>query len=467
MYKIFFNRAQNQYELREMVRMFLPENAYELLEEDPWECGGLDNGAGEILIRIPDSAVEKNEGKRFLYKALSEATGKNPDWGILTGVRPVKLFGELEERLSSSQAAAETLEKDYLVSPSKVGLLSTTRNVQRPLVRRTERTAVGLYVGIPFCPTRCVYCSFPSNQAKEKQICRYLETLAEEISFAGRRMADCGMYPESIYIGGGTPTALNEEQLETLLTQIRQAFDLSKLREYTVEAGRPDTITEEKLSAILRHGAERISINPQSMKKETLERIGRRHTPEQIEEAFAAAKKAGIPIINMDLIAGLPEETPADFKNSLERIIRLAPENITVHTLAVKRASRLHEMDETYCYCQGQNVRIMLEEGRELLDCAGYRPYYLYRQKQMTGNFENVGYAKPGTESLYNVKIMEENQTIVALGAGGISKMYYPAENRLERVPNVSNYEIYIERIGEMLQRKENGIFSVYEAMEK
>ena len=460
MYKIFFNQAKNQYELKEMVRMFLSEAEYELTEEDIRSGGTAESDAEELFIRIPDEITEKNEAKRFLYNQLSSITGKQPDWGILTGVRPAKLTGELEKRYGSPEAA-DVLKQEFLVAPSKIDLLLETRAVQRDLAAPAEPEAVGLYLGIPFCPTRCVYCSFTSNPADETKIEQYLETLEKEIEYTGRRMHACGMYPDSIYIGGGTPTTLSAEQLDRLLGKINAAFDCSRLREYTVEAGRPDTITKEKLQAILQHGAERISINPQSMKEKTLERIGRKHTPEQIERAFLLAKQVGVPIVNMDLIAGLPGEIPEDFLRSLQRVLELGPENITVHTLAVKRASKLRELDETYCYRQGQTVREMLERGRVLLRDAGYRPYYLYRQKQMTGNFENVGYAKPGTESLYNIKIMEENQTVVALGAGGISKFYEPKENRLERVPNVSNYEIYMERIDEMLQRKEEGIFAL------
>ena len=315
-----------------------------------------------------------------------------------------------------------------------------------------------MYIGIPFCPTRCLYCSFTSNQASADKIAAYLEVLHREIAYTGDLLKRRGITPESFYIGGGTPTTLTAEQLSALLACVRDSFDMSGVREFTVEAGRPDTITEEKLDAILAGGAGRISINPQTMKAATLERIGRSHTPEQIVEAFQLAKKAGVPVINADLIAGLPGEDPADFEQSLKTIMALAPENLTVHTLAVKKASRLIELDADYCYRQGETVSDMLAIASALLREGGYLPYYLYRQKHMAGNLENTGYALSGTENLYNVRIMEENQTIAALGAGGISKVYFAPEDRLERVPNVSNYEIYMERIEEMLMRKEKGI---------
>lgn len=272
-------------------------------------------------------------------------------------------------------------------------------------------------------------------------------------------MTETGLWPEAIYIGGGTPTTLTAAQLDDLLNTVKQNMDLTRTLEFTVEAGRPDTITPDKLEIMKNHGVKRISINPQSMKEKTLEIIGRSHQPEDIVNAFQISDRVGIPIVNADLIAGLPEEEPEDFTETLKKIIDLEPENITVHTLAVKRASKLIELDKDYHYRQAECVKKMLNDGRKMLAERGYRPYYLYRQKHMAGAFENVGYCKEDTPCIYNIRIMEEHQTILALGAGGISKMYYPEENRLERVPNVSNYEIYISRIDEMLDRKEKNIF--------
>jgi oxygen-independent coproporphyrinogen-3 oxidase len=285
-----------------------------------------------------------------------------------------------------------------------------------------------------------------------------MEALCREIDAASALIKGKGWYPESIYIGGGTPTSLDAPQFEELLSLVSRRFKTGQTREFTVECGRPDTIDRDKLNSIIRWGAERISINPQTMMDSTLERIGRSHTAAQIEEAFTLARDCGIPLINADLIAGLPGEEPADFKYSLERVLQLKPANITVHTLAVKKASRLIEEDQDYAFRRGAATAEMLRTARSSLNREGYRPYYLYRQKHMAGNLENVGYALPGTESLYNIRIMAEDQSIIALGAGGISKIFYPEENRLERIPNVSNYEIYIDRIEEMIQRKEKGI---------
>ncbi|MEL7657384.1 MAG: coproporphyrinogen dehydrogenase HemZ [Bacillota bacterium] len=325
----------------------------------------------------------------------------------------------------------------------------------------SSNQSVGLYIGIPFCSTRCVYCSFPSNQGKEDSIQAYLTALHQEISFVAEKTKLKGWYPETIYVGGGTPTTLSAEQLDELLLHVTKEFNLEHLKEFTVEAGRPDTITEEKLKVIKKYDVQRISINPQSMNIPTLEQIGRAHRPEDIVEAFRLARKIGIPMINTDVIAGLPEEDEGDFAHTLDEVLKLEPENITVHTLALKRASKLKEIDSDYHYKQGKRVRAMLDTAKRMLDQSGYEPYYLYRQKQMTGNFENVGYAKGNTAGIYNIRIMEEAQTIIALGAGGISKVYYPEENRLERVANVSNYEIYIDRLDEMLQRKADNIFNI------
>ncbi|MBO5665841.1 MAG: coproporphyrinogen dehydrogenase HemZ, partial [Firmicutes bacterium] len=340
----------------------------------------------------------------------------------------------------------------------KIKLLIDLALLQQRILKDCDPNAVGIYAGIPFCPTRCVYCSFTSNQVKYEKIPPYLKALHKEIDFVGQHLKNIGRQAESIYIGGGTPTTLNADDLGQLIAKMKGAFDMSGVQEFTVEAGRPDTITEDKLRVIKESGVGRISINPQSMKQRTLELIGRSHTPGEIVDAFKKAKEVEIPIINADLITGLPEEQPEDFRETLERIIELDPENITVHTLAVKRASKLIEQDADYNYRQGEVVREMLAIASEKLTACGYEPYYMYRQKHMSGNFENIGWSKPGTESIYNIRIMEEDQTIVAMGAGGISKMYYPEENRLERVPNVSNYEIYIDRIDEMIERKKIGI---------
>jgi len=287
--------------------------------------------------------------------------------------------------------------------------------------------------------------------------------MLREIRFVAEEMKKYSWFAETIYVGGGTPTTLNLNQLDRLFAAIRDAFVGQELKEFTLEAGRPDTITKENMSQAFQAGVNRISINPQTMQDQTLRLIGRNHNRQQVHDAFEIARNAGIGIINTDMIAGLPGESLTDFAATLDEILNLNPQNITVHSLAMKRASRLTEENKNFHFEQADVVAKMLDYSEKCLHAHDYTPYYLYRQKQMAGSLENVGYCRPGTDSIYNVRIMEENQTIIALGAGGISKAYYPSENRLERIANVSNYEIYIERLDEMILRKENDLFRRFE----
>jgi oxygen-independent coproporphyrinogen-3 oxidase len=441
-----------------MARMFLPSSEFRILDTDP--VTETTNALPGNVIRIPDDITDKNGAKRYIFQQLSARTGQCPDWGILTGVRPVKLAGDMLAAAGSLEAVKERLQSEYHLNEAKANLVVSTLQTQKIAMPETDPSLVGLYIGIPFCPTRCLYCSFPSYSIQGAKVDNYLEALKKEIRFTGEKMREKGWRPESVYIGGGTPTSLTSEQLSDLLDLVHTSFDLEDCKEFTVEAGRPDTINEEKLIAIRKGGGDRISINPQSMNPDVLMRIGRQHTPEQVTEAFRLAREVEFSVINADVIAGLPEETPEAFANSLNELLALDPENITVHTLSVKRGSQLAEIDDEYSYRIENQIGSMVSDAYLRLNAAGYRPYYLYRQKQTTGNHENTGYAKPGTESLYNMRIMEENQTVVALGAGGASKVYRGKGKRLERVFNVSNYEIYIERINEMLLRKESGIFN-------
>ncbi len=464
MYLININGINDKYEYEELSKVFLNPKDFILLS-DPDDKPEFNSFEKSISINASDFSADncnekilKNRIKHQLYTELSQLTKKRPDWGILTGVRPVKLAGELVKK-HGREKAYELLYKDYLLNSEKANLILNTYDYQQHKAGVPPDRSAGVYIGIPFCPTRCLYCSFTSNQKGPEEIARYLKALNREIDYVGSKMHKTGFTAESLYIGGGTPTTLSALEMDELLSLIESCFDLSKLREFTVEAGRPDTITEEKLHILRKHNIGRISINPQSMKAGTLELIGRAHTPDETRKAMSLARKADIPVINMDVITGLPEETPSDFRDTLTELIDYGAENITVHTLAVKRASRLIEQDPDFHYRQAEVVREMLETANEMLRAADYVPYYLYRQKHMAGSFENIGWCREGTESIYNIRIMEEAQTIAALGAGGISKQYYPDENRLERVANVSNYEIYIDRIDEMIERKEKNLF--------
>ena len=441
MYKFRFNNIENTNQYEELIKEFLQPSEY--------------GDSGDQILEY-DFRGDKEDVKRQIYRDLSGLTGKSPKWGVLTGIRPVKLAAEIADRGDDPK---QVLMEQYLVHESKADLVCDILEYQREIVGRPKPKSLSVYVGIPFCPTRCLYCSFTSNQVAQEAMEPYLEALGKEIDYAGAAAKAAGYRVETLYFGGGTPTSLNEKQLDRLLTRVSEAFALGGVREYTVEAGRPDTITEGKLQIMLDHGVDRISINPQSMKQKTLDLIGRRHTVEDVYQAFEMANKAGMEVINADLIAGLPEETEEDFAASLEEIIRLGAGNVTLHTLAVKRASRLKEMDENFNYKDEELRERMLSAAHDRLRGRGYVPYYLYRQKHTSGNTENTGFCSDGRPGLYNIRIMEEAQSNLALGAGGISKIYFPAENRLERVANVSNYEIYIDRIDEMIERKNKGFF--------
>ncbi|MCR5481537.1 MAG: coproporphyrinogen dehydrogenase HemZ [Clostridia bacterium] len=460
MYKIILEGTKNKYDYEELVKVFLRPDMFVLVSEAADTGGGDDDAEYEKIIRISaDSKEIKNLVKQKLYKELVEITGFSPEWGILTGVRPVKIARMLMSEHKSYKKAFSVLTDFYYLSEKKAELILDTYLYQHEALKSSPKDAAGVYIGIPFCPTRCLYCSFASNQVADSEIERYLQALYRETDAVGAMMKEKNIIPESLYIGGGTPTTLDERQLAELLDRIYGAFDMSAVKEFTVEAGRPDTITEGKLKVIEEKGAGRISINPQTMKDSTLELIGRNHTAGDIRNAFKMAARRPALDINTDVIAGLPGETPKDFEATLSELTALRPANITVHTLAVKRASRLIDVDPDFHYKQGETVREMLVIAEKMLRSAGYRPYYLYRQKHMAGAYENTGWCLDGCESIYNIRIMDESQSIVALGAGGISKAYFPEEDRLERVPNVTNYEQYIDRIDEMIERKRINLF--------
>ncbi len=439
--------------LYELIDQFIMPTQYKLFED------GLDNDKEIIDLKSALMGESKDAIKREIFHKLSASTGLRPEWGILTGIRPVKLCGELIDAYGLDEAR-RILRNEYLIDDGKIDMIAKMYNYQIASFGKAKENSVGMYIGIPFCPTRCLYCSFISSQAENEKLEAYVDALISEIKAIGTRLDDSEFHIESLYIGGGTPTTLNESQLERLLDAINLHLDIANTKEYTIEAGRPDTINLEKLKIIKAHGCERISINPQSMKPETLVTIGRSHTPLEIEKAFELAHSLDFNSINADLIAGLPGEDLSDFDASLENIIGLGADNITVHSLAVKRASRLKDEDPAFHYKQSNITNSMTAKGFETLCNRGFEPYYLYRQKHMAGAGENIGYCKPGKAGLYNIRIMDEHQSILALGAGAISKRFYPEENRLERIPNVSNIGHYINRLDEMIERKDKMFFN-------
>ena len=439
--------------LYELIDQFIMPTQYKLFED------GLDNDKEIIDLKSALMGESKDSIKREIFHKLSTSTGLRPEWGILTGIRPVKLCGELIDAHGLDEAR-RVLKNEYLIDDSKIDMIVKMYNYQIASFGKAKENSVGMYIGIPFCPTRCLYCSFISSQAENEKLEAYVDTLIGEIKAIGLRLDNSEFHIESLYIGGGTPTTLNENQLNRLLDAINKYLDIHSIKEYTIEAGRPDTINLEKLKIIKAHGCERISINPQSMKPETLVTIGRSHTPLEIEKAFELAHSLDFNSINADLIAGLPGEELSDFDASLEKIIGLGADNITIHSLAVKRASRLKDEDPVFHYKQSSITNSMTAKGFETLCNRGFEPYYLYRQKHMAGAGENIGYCKPEKAGLYNIRIMDEHQSILALGAGAISKRFYPEENRLERIPNVSNVGHYINRLDEMIERKDKMFFN-------
>lgn len=378
-------------------------------------------------------------------------------WGILDGIRPVKLARKLLKSEESINAAIDAFIREYNADFQKAELAVKIASIENPIIDAMNPNGVSLYIGIPFCPTRCLYCSFVSNSGAKsaKLIPEYLNCLNREIEHTAKIVKEAGKTVESVYIGGGTPTTLDKDQLGRLLEKLFVTFDLSNNKEFTVEAGRPDTVTKEKLETIKRYGIDRISINPQTMNQKILDIIGRNHTPDDIRRAMYMARECGIKTINMDIIAGLPGETLDMFKYTVEEVEKLDPENTTVHTMSIKRSSKLHETLGDFALTDGDEVVKMVDFARDTVVSNGKNPYYLYRQKNMLGNLENVGYAKPGTESLYNIYIMEEVQTIISLGCGGVTKTVDRETDRIERIFNVKEPKDYIERIDEMLKRKD------------
>lgn len=378
-------------------------------------------------------------------------------WGVLEGIRPVKLARKLINQGISSTAAVESFMHEYGATREKAALAVKIAEIEAPLINSMNPRGISLYVGIPFCPTRCLYCSFVSNSGDKSMrlIPEYIKCLKKEIAYTAEIVKANKNVVETVYIGGGTPTTLSADMLAELLSSLYEEFDLSKVKEFTVEAGRPDTITEEKLKVIKSFGIDRISINPQSMNNATLKIIGRKHSADEIRKAMYLARNCEIGTVNMDIIAGLPEESLDMFKYTVEAVEALKPENTTVHTMSIKRSSRLNELLADYKLTQGSLVTEMVDFAREVLTADGKNPYYLYRQKNMLGNLENVGYSTAGRESLYNIYIMEEVQTIISLGSGGVTKTVDRSTDRIERIFNVKEPKDYIERIDEMLHRKD------------
>ena len=407
--------------------------------------------------RVERDRVLQRVVKNAFYRAGVQALGREPPWGGLTGVRPVKLPTRALEQGATRRQADRLLRDLYRVSAPRRALALDCAQATLAAKRTLAPEDVSLYVGIPFCPTRCAYCSFVSADVGRtfSLMEPYVDALCREIAAAGAAVRRGGRRVKSVYIGGGTPTTLSPALLDRLMGALERAFDLSTCAEYTVEAGRPDTITAEKLSVLRQRGCTRVSVNPQSMDDRVLAAIGRAHSAADILRAWDLVRRAGFPYANMDLIAGLPADTPEGFRASLDQVLSLGPENVTVHTLALKKGSRL-TLEKNGALPAPEQVSAMLDYAWGALRAAGYAPYYLYRQKYMSGGFENVGWCRPGAESLYNICMMEELHTILSLGSGGVTKVIDPRAGSLVRQANPKYPKEYIETLDHILQAKED-----------
>ena len=482
MIEVIVNRPSFEYDIHSLVKSFFPREDVQIHVQDTFTedtalrisveftdetvsiClmeQGEEKESGASVINYAERKETKNRLKRQLYQLLCAYTGQTLPWGTLTGIRPAKIAMGLIEQGMSNVETAEYMRNTYLASKEKVALSVMIANRERYVLRNIDyKDGYSLYVGIPFCPSICLYCSFSSSPLSvwKKKVDDYLDALCKEIAYGAEIYKERQL--DTVYIGGGTPTTLEPEQLDRLLTEIKRHFDLSKVQEFTVEAGRPDSITREKLEVIKKHPVTRISINPQTMNQKTLEIIGRRHTVEETKAAFLLARELGFDNINMDLIVGLPGEGKDEVEYTLQEIKKLDPDSVTVHSLAVKRAARLNMFKDQYKEMSFINNMEIMDMTEKACMSSGLFPYYLYRQKNMAGNLENVGYARPGKEGIYNILIMEEKQSILALGAGASTKRVWPEANedgthRIERCENVKDVASYISRIDEMIERKQ------------
>lgn len=460
------------------MKLFIPASRFKIIysdsigEEEDYAFVSQQDSGREVLLSVktaysgktaarerclaPDDSTDRELLlSKLLFECMSELTGIRPKWGVMTGVRPVKRVNKFISAGYSKDEIRDIFREEFYCSEEKFEIAYRTAMTQADITRQMPKDSFSLYVSIPFCPTRCSYCSFISQtvEAGKKLIPAYIDRLCEEVRYTGALANRLGLRLDTVYFGGGTPTSVTAPQLARIMRSVSESFDMSKVREYTVEAGRADTITRDKLEAIRQNGCSRISVNPQTLCDSVLEAIGRRHTAEQFYEAFDLARSLGFDEINTDIIAGLPTDTPDGFERTIDGLISLSPENITVHTLSIKRAADLNHSEEKSTVLRSAASVMVDTAGRRLMS-NDYAPYYLYRQKNMLENLENIGWSRTGHESLYNIFIMEEIQTILAVGAGASSKLVDLEGGRLERIFNYKLPLEYIRSFDYMLEKK-------------
>lgn len=465
--KIYISDKSFSYDCHSLTKAFFAYEDVDVIEEPPVEGGFLyrvtidgindseSSATYEALIKDENEERPqyKNKIKRGIYSLLSEITGEKLPWGTLTGIRPTKLPMAMLREGKKDDEILSFLESEYFVSEEKAKLsLQIAKKEIGIIDSLSGEDGYSIYIGIPFCPTTCLYCSFTSYAIAKwrDKVDDYIECLKKEIDYIADNFSDKTI--DTVYVGGGTPTTLLPYQFDELLSYLRDKLDLSKCKELTVEAGRPDSITSEKLEALKRNGVTRISVNPQTMNEDTLKLIGRAHTVEQFKESFLLAREY-FDNINTDLILGLPGETDEKVKYTFDEIKKLAPDSVTVHSMAIKRAAHMDEYLKNHPEIKSEITDEMMRYQGECANELSMSPYYLYRQKNMTGNYENTGYSLEGKEGIYNILIMEEVQTIIACGAGTVTKRVY-GDGRIERCDNVKDVGLYIEKIDEMIERK-------------
>ena len=458
-----------RYEMEALCRMFLHGRELKITEEaeippkEDYIYTALEGDEITVKAKIDGKYAEakrtaENDHARNMelavFGVLTEILSIRPKWGVLTGIRPVKLAMQLHDMGLSEEEIRKKLKEERLVSDEKLDLLLTTMEHELEIRASSRPNSVSLYISIPFCPSRCSYCTFTSHSVEKaaKLIPQYVELLCGELKDIVVLIDEIGLHLETVYMGGGTPTVLTAKQLDRVLSTVNESFDMTGVRELTVEAGRPDTITAEKLAVLKKNGVGRISINPQTMDDEVLAAIGRKHTAEDVKNAFALAKTFGFDSINMDLISGLPGDNMEKFRKTIAEVIAMNPDNITLHTLTVKHGANLAPMAQSVF---AATADAMNEYAYGEFAKAGYFPYYLYRQKGTVDNLENVGFCKPGKEGIYNIFIMDETHTILSAGAGGVTKMKAPYDKKIERIFNFKYPYEYIERFELMNERKE------------
>lgn len=474
MIKVKLNNVEFTYDVYQMINLFFSfpdikfvEENYDFNVEIRENVVMIQNGSESFEYTINKLYKLKEEVKKAIFLYFSKLTNQELPWGTLIGIRPSKKALELLQKGLSEESIRADFKEKHVTREDKAQLCIDVAKFERNIVNK-DKDNISIYIGMPFCPTRCLYCSFTSNPISGcKSIVEpYLQSLSHEIKQISNYIVDKKLNVECVYFGGGTPTAVNDVQFEFIMKSVYEAFiQNNKVKEFTVECGRPDSITFEKLSTMRKYGVHRISINPQTMNEDTLKLIGRNHSVDNVSEKFYMARELGFDNINMDLIVGLPGEKMSHIINTCDKIFEINPDSITIHGMSIKRASKLHEsMLNNYKFeIPGQEeLNEMYEHTVELSKKLHMKPYYMYRQKNMVGSMENVGYARPFKEGIYNIQMIEEKQTIIALGADAVSKVVFLEENRHERFANVKDVREYIKRVDEMIEKKISLLNTLY-----